>query len=529
MIIDGNTLLGKDAVKTQVCIVGSGQAGITLAWYLLQKGIDVTILEGSRVFNPAGANAKVDNSYLYNENNHLYNGENEGLFARNEPNFLIQPSVGHSSYNLGWERERIYGGTSTHWGGQSRPLDPTTFEKRPGFLGWPIKRKDLDPYYAEACKFLGLYGDYYAPDGTAGYNFTAEFWANELGLSVVQMDGFDVDMYQFVPGENLQFQARKVNGKTIGESDARVILNASLLNINTQNKSVTELTVGVMGGTQTEPTKAGEFKVEADVYVLACGAVANARQLLLSDVGNENDLVGRYLSGQPIANNANAVYTNDSYLTPAEISLLSYQNPNNAPGAKNTYPITNLAGLLTPNADTIMNNPVGSCWFTPTGTSNFYHGLLPEYESRITLSDNLDPVFGQKQSKAIWVLSPNEEENYNTLTGLFKKAVEAKNGGPVNIQPWSAVSPLMVYNGHHLCTTRMSARAKDGVVDMNLKVHSVDNLYCAGSSVWSTPGVSNPTFSIVAFSIRLAEHLGNSLNQNSEQPWVEPTEDPRNP
>ena len=56
------------------------------------------------------------------------------------------------------------------------------------------------------------------PHGTAGYNFTADFWSKELGQDVAQMDGFDVAMYQFVPNQNLQFQARKVDGVTIGES-----------------------------------------------------------------------------------------------------------------------------------------------------------------------------------------------------------------------------------------------------------------------------------------------------------------------
>ncbi|MFT5822699.1 MAG: choline dehydrogenase-like flavoprotein [Crocinitomix sp.] len=514
MITEGIDYIGKKTVKTQVCIVGSGQAGITLAWYLLGKGIDVTILEGSRVFSPEGANEQVTDAYSYNENSKLYNGESTGLFASNEAEFLIRPTKGVSDSNGGWERERIYGGTSTHWGGQSRPLDPTTFMKRPGFVGWPITREDLDPYYSEASKFLDLYGDYYAPDGTAGYNFTAEFWANELGLSVADMEGFDVDMYQFVPSDNLQFQARKVNGQTIGESKANVILNASLLKINEANKTVTELTVGVMGGTKDDPTKAGEFTVQADCYVLACGAVANARQLLLSDIGNENDLVGRYLSGQPIAQNTQAVFTNNNYMTNSEKKLITFMSLPTDSDGNNKYSIDYIKGVLTPNADSIMNNPIGSCWFSSDGTSNFYHGLLPEYESRITLSDNLDPVFAQKQSKAVWVLSPQEEDSFNILADLFKKAVQAKAGvdHKVTIYPWSNIKDNMVYNGHHLCTTRMSAKATDGVVDMNLKVHSMDNLYCAGSSVWSTPGVSNPTFSIVAFSIRLATHLIKQLS-----------------
>ncbi len=63
----------------------------------------------------------------------LYNGTADGLFTANEPEFLIQPYFGQT--NSAWERERIYGGTSAHWGGQSRPLDPIDFEERPGFPG----------------------------------------------------------------------------------------------------------------------------------------------------------------------------------------------------------------------------------------------------------------------------------------------------------------------------------------------------------------------------------------------------------
>lgn len=509
MIVDGSNYIGQPPLKTQVCIVGTGQAGITLAWYLLKQGIQVVLLEGSRTYAGNDPNKSISNSYLYNENLTLYNGESLGLFAQNESKFLTIPSVQNPPSMGVQERERIYGGTSTHWGGQARPLDPITFEKRPGFPGWPITREDLDPSYAEACSFLDLYGDYYSPDGKAGYNFTAEFWANELGQSVADMEGFDVDMYQFVPSQNLQFQAMKVNGQTIGESDALVVLNASLLSIDKTNGSVNQLTVGVMQGSQAAPTKAGEFTVEADIYVMACGAVANAHQLLLSDVGNEHDLVGRYLAGHPIANGAYAVSTSPSYLTSQEQQLLSYQNPNTS---TKSYPISLVAGLLTPNADATRQLETGRCWFGPGGTNNFYHGLLPEFESRITLSDQLDPVFGQQQSKAIWVLSPDEEQNYQKLTQLFQTAVTAKGGGPVSIANWSNVVNKMVYNGHHLCTTRMSELPQDGVVDKNLKVHSMANLYVAGSSVWASAGISNPTFSIVAFSIRLAGHLADLLN-----------------
>jgi choline dehydrogenase-like flavoprotein len=505
MIEDGTKYLGGPPLKTQVCIVGTGPAGVTLAWYLLRQGIDVTLIEGSRVFSPSGPNAPVNNAYQYNENTLLYNGESVGVFTNNEPKFLIRPTP-QTDQNTR-ERERIYGGTSTHWGGQSRPLDAITFDKRPGFPGWPITREDLDPYYAEACKFLDLYGDYYAPDGTPGYNFSSRFWADELGQEVADVQGFDVDMYQFVPSGNLQFQAREVDGKTIGESDARVILNASLLDIVHQGGSVNTLTVGVLDGDRYNPKVLGEFTISAQVYVLACGAVANARQLLLSDVGNQYDLVGRYLMAHPIANGADAVSVYPSYLTPLEKKLLSYQGL----GSK-YYPVTLLAGLFTPNADALVANEVGSCWFGPGGTDNFYHELIPEYESRVMLAYTLPKdIFDRWQTKADWELNEKEPENFKKLADLFQKGVTAKGGGPVYIGDWAAIRDLMVYNGHHIGTTRMAATEQEGVVDRNLKLFAVDNLYVTGSSVFASPGISNPTFSIVAFSIRLADHLTGQL------------------
>ncbi|HEY1137759.1 MAG TPA: GMC family oxidoreductase [Xanthomonadaceae bacterium] len=65
----------------------------------------------------------------------------------------------------------------------------------------------------------------------------------------------------------------------------------------------------------------------------------------------------------------------------------------------------------------------------------------------------------------------------------------------------------LTVNGHHIGTTRMSTDPAGGVVNADLKVHSLDNLYVAGSSVFPSAGISNPTFTIITLSIRLADHL----------------------
>jgi choline dehydrogenase-like flavoprotein len=137
--------------------------------------------------------------------------------------------------------------------------------------------------------------------------------------------------------------------------------------------------------------------------------------------------------------------------------------------------------------------------------------MAPNPDSRITLSDTVDPVFGQSQTKIDLQLSQTDEETYNQTTALFKTAV-TNLGGTVFSDSWDEVKSQLTVNGHHIGTTRMSDDPTQGVVDANLKVHSLDNLYVAGSSVFPNAGISNPTFTIITLSIRLAEHLGKMLS-----------------
>ena len=60
---------------------------------------------------------------------------------------------------------------------------------------------------------------------------------------------------------------------------------------------------------------------------------------------------------------------------------------------------------------------------------------------------------------------------------------------------------------HHMGGTRMGVDPRVSVVDSNLKVHGVDNLYVTGSSVFTTSGISNPTLTIIQLSLRLASYL----------------------
>ena len=381
--------------------IGSGPAGITAAWHLQAAGLKVTLIEGSRDFQgnlPAS----------WPDKKLLYNGTADGLFATNEPNFLILPQRGQTNPS---ERERVFGGTSAHWGGQSRPLDPITFEGHGDFPRWPISRQDLDPYYKRAATFCKLHGD----------DFSAEFWANELGATVPSLDGFEVAMYQFIGYNYLNFSTRTFgNGITIGQSAVDVILNASLLDIDHDRGVVRSLSVASMNDQSQKDT---EFTIKADVYVLACGAVANARQLLLSKAGNENDQVGRYFMCHPLS--MSGVISSYGYLTNAEVSLM---NGDTYAGARAGVHWTDpngvtVTGRFSPDADTQRTLNIGSCWFWANG-GQYYFEMSPNPDSRVTLADTLDPVFGQPQTHITWQLGQRDAETYNQTTKLFQAQVK---------------------------------------------------------------------------------------------------------
>ena len=486
---NGKDIANGTVLTTQVCVIGSGPAGIIAAWQLQKAKIKVILIEGSRDYG-SNMQASWPDKFL------LYNGEADGLFATNEREFLVLPYVRHNQPAK--ERERIYGGTSTHWGGQSRPEDPIDLAERPNFPGWPITRDELDPYYDQASALCKLHGDY-----DLGYNFSAEYWAKILQAEVPSLDGFDVEMYQFIGGD-LNFATRKFDGMTIDESPVDVILNASVLNINHQQGSVTELTVASMD-TSIPPKKATEFTIKADAYVLACGAVANARQLLLSNAGNEHDMVGRYFMCHPLTQSS--VISASSYLNDDQARLMGGQTPTGQWTDSNGVTVT---GRFIPNAEQTEELGIGRCWFW-YGWGQYYYEMTPNRESRVTLSDKIDPVFLQRQTRITWELSPLDEQTYDKTTKLYETAVNNLQG-TVSYPPWATIKSQLVVNGHHLGTTRMWNDAKQGVVDSNLKVHSLDNLYVAGSSVFPTACISNPTFTIIMLSIRLADHLKKALS-----------------
>jgi choline dehydrogenase-like flavoprotein len=135
----------------------------------------------------------------------------------------------------------------------------------------------------------------------------------------------------------------------------------------------------------------------------------------------------------------------------------------------------------------------------------------PNPESRVTLSNEKDP-FGQRRAHLHWTLSERDKRTMRVAAEVFGAELRRLNLGALNLADWLLSSELvfppdMVGGHHHMGTTRMSADRRMGVVDADCKAHGLDNLYIAGTSVFSTAGYVNPTGTLLALAFRLAEHL----------------------
>jgi choline dehydrogenase-like flavoprotein len=138
---------------------------------------------------------------------------------------------------------------------------------------------------------------------------------------------------------------------------------------------------------------------------------------------------------------------------------------------------------------------------------------LPNPESRVTLGSDLDPL-GLPRTAVDWhVAADDKRKAYETSRLLGAELGRAAFGRLQStlVDDDTTWPDEMYGDAHHMGTTRISRDPAQGVVDENCRVHGVANLHVAGSSVFPTSGAANPTLTIVALAIRLADHLKHRL------------------
>jgi choline dehydrogenase-like flavoprotein len=142
-------------------------------------------------------------------------------------------------------------------------------------------------------------------------------------------------------------------------------------------------------------------------------------------------------------------------------------------------------------------------------TAVYICGPDPDPASRVMLTDAVDE-FGLRRVVLDWRLPSDFESKMHRAHELMADEFGRSGIGRVRIESSATGEDPMKYlsNGHHhMGTTRMHVDPRQGVVDPNCRVHSLSNLYIAGSSVFPTYACDDPTLTIVALTLRLSEHL----------------------
>jgi choline dehydrogenase-like flavoprotein len=145
----------------------------------------------------------------------------------------------------------------------------------------------------------------------------------------------------------------------------------------------------------------------------------------------------------------------------------------------------------------------------------FHAEQSPNRDSTIRLTGDRDSL-GVPRLRVDWRMAPVDTESLERAYGLLDETLRAEGVGRVDYEPGDPTERARqagAYGGHHLGGARMTRDAKDGVVDPDLTVHGVHNLSMVGGAVFPTSSQANPTLTILALSLRLADRLQADLRR----------------
>ena len=505
-----------------LCIVGAGAAGLALGAEFLGGPWRVLILES---------------------------GLREPDARSEDLNVLESVGIRHDGWREG--RVRSLGGTTRAWGGQLVPMRASELESRPWIpnSGWPVKLEEIEPYYRRVERLLRIEGPPY--DDAA--------WRH-LGVAP---PGFDPAQFRIRFSQWAALGRR--NFAVLWRRELERSENVSVL-LDATTVAVRSAPGGGHCEGMTIRSRSGrEVGVRARSFVLACGGIETARLLLASPtpdgngVANGSGLVGRffqdhvsYVAGEiepasrrVVQNLFDPRYVGSTMYSvkvePSDAAMrregwlnamghIAFQIPDALGWMELRRILRSLqAGRLElPSRDEALAMLRGSVELTRLVLTRYLakrrrspgagsirllvdSEQAPNRDSRVLLDTRVD-VLGMARARLDWRITDLERR---TLTGFAQHiAAEFERLGLGKIRlsgapDFECRDTLGAARDifHHMGTTRMSATARTGVTRPDLRCHDVDNLFVAGAAVFPTGGIANPTFTALALSLRLADHL----------------------
>lgn len=544
MIIGSRQLPTHAELECDLCIVGAGAAGITVALQYVESKFRIIMVESG--------STRVE-------------AEQQALNRGEVVNRVHPPADLY--------RQRRLGGSTAIWGGRCVPLQDQDLRKRPyvPLSGWPFDRSTLQPFYERAQSLLEV----------GEFNYAL---AGELIEGLHDSDVLTETVERFSAPTNFwrSYQTK------LSESEAVVVIKrATCLGLSGGDRVVREVECAGSGDVR--------FKVRARFVVLAVDGLEIVRVLGHSRYGNISGMLGRtYMChieaelGQLRLSPANrgvqlgfertndgiycrrrftlradkqdtlgilnaairlhhanivdpshrdavlsAVYLTKKFLTPRyarKFTVLEYEAMRSFKNHRQQLWLGHVRNLMSDMPrlasfalDWILRHHLAYRRIpyvaVPNGTGvyslEFNGEQAPNPESRVLLAHETDR-HGVPKLRIDWRPS---EIDWLTLSGMLRelrRALETSGCGTIEYNEErlddDARASVVPIGGHHIGTARMSESPRLGVVNADGRVHHVENLYVAGSATFPTCGQANPMLTIVAMALRLAEHLAIRLD-----------------
>lgn len=536
MLADGRTVPNGELLDTDVCVVGAGMSGITLAVELAAAGIDVVLLE---------------------------RGDRTPSVPRTRPDTVENIGI---PYDVAASRAFELGGTAHTWGvrtplgdgfGRLRELDPEDFESRSWIphSGWPFGKDHLSPYYRRARSLFDSGQEPRADlpneaiDEPTPVGFAAD--VEERTFLFANPGGF--------PGELR---------RRLEQSTAVIVLT---------NSTASEIKCDGSGphvsSVEVKTSTTHSYTVRAQAYVLASGGIETPRLLLASrgrhpgGIGNTHDLVGRFFmehphydSGVLITSRGAKVFGRDTFHGMRLENGVPFQPTFSLP-----EPVVRQEGLnrsvfrfdavpvgyVSVDKKAIHSlEAAGQLRRSITKRSRPESGYLPTTKTavkgvhqiaRLAMSRGIERLRADADDRWFRMVVMAEQQP-NPSSRVELRYERDRVGVPIGTLDWQLTGqdlasmqrsqqlmstrlmeegqrgarsllrdgqlPTRLIGGHHhMGTTRMHPSERQGVVDPDGRVHGVGNLYIAGSGVFPTSGYANPTLTLLALTLRLGDQL----------------------
>ncbi len=553
VLTDGRNIPACTDFVVDLCIIGTGPAGLTIAHELRGSNIKILLLERGDVTGRPAPDLGADLEF-------------------ESPHFRFPvPTLRNQFGGMAgtWKPLLLDGSTAARY----LPLDPIDFETRywVPYSGWPFASDHMAPYYDRARALCGVASfDFHAPPPETGRTPLA----SPSGELVTRLD-------QFGPAD--VFTSRSLD-ELSGSDRVHVVTNAMAVELTSAAG-----TDDKMATTSVRTPGGGPFTVRSRAVVLAGGAVENARLLLNSTtqcstgLGNQFDNVGRFfmehprvligrgaslrlaalalyrahdLGGQVVEGRfklSEAVLRRDELLNGAahimpnlrmstvqvhaqRSARMAFNKIKNRNNLNQVPELLATAGRQAPSLallrvqrhglslqrslhrsdEPVLESENGRGPVARSFELIYQAEQAPNRANRVTLSERRDAC-GYRIARLHWRWSEIDLLSIRRAGQILTAELRANGLADLveqedDIFPFGEEPPRPPRTSHHLLgTTRMHDNPRHGVVDRTCRVHGSSSVYVASASVFPTGGYANPTLTIVALAIRLADELRRTV------------------